>query len=168
MIPSSFTVAPAGEAFMRKPTLVLILLPLALAWSQQASKPAPHATAPVFQPVPVAAARQPNPVKPTPESIEAGKKIYSYDCVMCHGVLGDGKTGPAKEMKIPNFTDPAFLKDRTDGELFYVIKNGRGDMPLEGDRVKPEQIWDLVNYIRFLAKKRTPAEAKSPETKPSN
>jgi mono/diheme cytochrome c family protein len=151
---------------MRKPALVIVLLPLGLAWAQQPSKPAPHA-APAYQPVPVASARQPNPVKPTPESIEAGKKIYSYDCVMCHGALGDGKTGPAKEMKIPDFTDPAFFKDRTDGELFYVIKNGRGDMPLEGDRVKPEQIWDLVNYVRSLAKK-TPAGPKSPEPKPSN
>jgi len=151
---------------MRNPTLVLVLLPLALAWAQQPSKPAPRA-APAYQPVPVAAARQPNPVKATPESIEAGKKIYSYDCVMCHGALGDGKTSPAKEMKIPDFTDPSFFKDRTDGEFFYVIKNGRGDMPAEGDRVKPEQIWDLVNYVRSLAKK-TPAEPKSPETKAPN
>jgi mono/diheme cytochrome c family protein len=153
---------------MRKPTMVLAVVSLAafLAWSQQPGKPAPHATIPVYQPIPVAAARQPNPVKPTPESIEAGKKIYSYDCVMCHGALGDGKTGPAKAMKIPNFTDPAFLKDRPDGELFYVIKNGRGDMPREGDRVNPEQIWDLVNYIRFLANAKSPTEAKSPETKP--
>ncbi|MGB9072116.1 MAG: cytochrome c [Terriglobales bacterium] len=153
---------------MGKPTLVLVLLSLAvsLAWSQQPSKPA-HA-APAYQPIPVAAARQTNPVKPTPESIEAGKKIYSYDCLMCHGALGDGKTGPAKEIKIPDITNPALLKDHTDGELFYVIKNGRGDMPLEGDRVKPDQIWDLVNYVRSLAKKHTPAEAKSPETKPPN
>jgi mono/diheme cytochrome c family protein len=165
MIPAPFT---RWEAPMRSPTQVLVLLPLALAWSQQSSKPAPHASSPAYQPIPVAAARQPNPVKPTPESIEAGKKIYSYDCVMCHGALGDGKTGPAKEMKIPNFTDPAVLKDHPDGELFYVIKNGRGDMPLEGDRVKPEQIWDLVNYVRSLAAKKPPTEPKSPETKPPN
>jgi mono/diheme cytochrome c family protein len=150
---------------MDKLTLVLVLLPLAvsLAWSQQPSKPAPHAAPPTYQPVPVAAARQPNPVKPTPESIEAGKKIYGYDCALCHGALGDGKTPAAKEMKIPDLTDPALLKDRTDGELFYVIKNGRDDMPPEGDRVKPDQIWDLVNYVRSLAKKKSP-----PEEKPSN
>lgn len=149
---------------MRKPILILVLLPIAvsLVWSQQASKPAPRAATPSYQPVPLAAARQPNPVKPTPESIEAGKKIYAYDCVMCHGALGDGKTGPAKELKIPDFTDPTFLKDRTDGELFHVIKNGRGDMPLEGDRVKPDEIWDLVNYVRSLAKEHTPPESKSP------
>lgn len=148
---------------MRKPALVLVLLPLAifLAWSQP-SKPAPNAAPPTCQPVPVAAARKPNPVKPTPESIAQGKKIYRYDCALCHGALGDGKTDAAKDMQIPDLTDPALLKDRTDGELFYIIKNGRGDMPLEGGRVKPDQLWDLVNYTRSL-KKKAPAE-----TKPSN
>ena len=152
---------------MGKPTLVLVLLSLAvsLAWSQQPSKPAPHA-APAYQPVPVAAARQTNPVKPTPESIEAGKKIYSYDCLMCHGALGDGKTGPAKEMKIPDLTDPALLKDRTDGELFYIIKNGHGDMPLEGDRVKPDQTLGSRQLRSVPRQKAHPRRGKSrPETR---
>jgi len=143
---------------MRKPTLVVTLLSFAafVAWTQE-SKPTPKTA---YHPVPVAAARQANPVKPTPESIESGKKIYSYDCAQCHGPVGDGKTEAGKEMKIPDLTDPAALKDRTDGEIFYVIKNGRGDMPLEGDRVQPNQLWDLVNYVRSLAKKKAPAEEK--------
>ncbi len=33
-------------------------------------------------------------------------------------------------------------------------------MPPEGNRVKPEQLWDLVNYIRSLTRKQPPAEAK--------
>jgi len=146
---------------MRKPTLVLVpLLLIAIfastsAWTQ-ATKPTPKTA---YQPVPVADARKPNPVKPTPESVESGKKIYSYDCASCHGALGDGKTDVAKDMKLPDLTSPSYQKDRTDGEIFYVIKNGRGDMPLEGDRVKPEQVWDLVNYVRSLARK-TPAEEK--------
>lgn len=148
---------------MRKRTLILRLLVFSLlalvailAWTQE-SKPAPKTS---YHPVPVAEARQPNPVKATPESIAQGKKIYGYDCAQCHGVNGDGKTEAAKDMKIPDFTDPAVLKDRTDGELFYVIKSGRGDMPLEGNRVKTDQLWDLVNYIRSLAKKKVPAEEK--------
>jgi mono/diheme cytochrome c family protein len=99
-------------------------------------------------------------VKSTPESIAQGKKIYSYDCASCHGVTGDGKTDVAKELKIPDLTDPALLKDRTDGELFYIVKNGHGDMPLEGDRAKPERLWDLVNYVRSLARKQPPADQK--------
>lgn len=143
---------------MRKRTLVFSLLPLIplLAWTQ-ATKPTPKTA---YYPIPVREARRPNPVKSTPESIAEGKKIYGYDCVQCHGASGDGKTEPAKEIRIPDFTDPAILKDRTDGELFYVIKNGRGAMPLEGDRVNTEQLWDLVNYVRSLVKKKAPAEEK--------
>jgi mono/diheme cytochrome c family protein len=146
---------------MRKSTLVLTPLLLAVFFAStvvwtQTTKPPKTA----YQPVPVTDARQPNPVKPTPESIESGKKIYSYDCASCHGALGDGKTNVAQEMKLPDLTDPSLQKDRTDGELFYVIKHGRGEMPLEGDRVKPDQLWDLVNYIRSLAKKKPAAEEK--------
>lgn len=145
---------------MSKPLLIVSAsLFLATFSGAQATKPTPKTA---YHPVPVAAAREPNPVKPTPESLEAGKKIYSYDCASCHGATGDGKTDVAKDMKLPDLTNPAALKDRTDGEIFYVLKNGRGDMPPEGDRVKPDQLWNLVNYTRSLAKK------KAPEEKPTN
>lgn len=143
---------------MRKPALALTLfLLIAFFSAAQETKPAPRTA---YSPVPVKAAREPNPVKSTPESIAQGKKIYSYDCAQCHGSTGDGKTDVAKELKIPDLTDPALLKDRTDGELFYIVKNGHGDMPLEGDRAKSERLWDLVNYVRSLARKQPPADQK--------
>ena len=145
---------------MRKPVLTLTLFLLALiAVSAQETKPAPKTA---YHPVPVKEAREPNPVKPTPESIAEGKKIYSYDCASCHGATGDGKTDVAKELKVPDLTDPALLKDQTDGEIFYILKNGHGTMPQEGDRAKPEQLWDLVNYVRSLAKK--PAASEKPSS----
>ena len=102
---------------------------------------------------PEAAAKQ-NPVKPTEESLAKGKKFYVIDCAMCHGKDGDGKGDMASDMKnVTDFTNPNAMKDRTDGELFYIIRNGKGDMPLEGDRAKDEDIWNLVNYVRSLAKK---------------
>jgi mono/diheme cytochrome c family protein len=116
-----------------------------------------------YSPIPVTEIRRANPVKPTAESIAEGKKIYGYDCAGCHGITGNGKTDAGKQMKVPDFTDPDALKDHTDGQMFYVIKNGRGAMPLEGDRVKEEQIWDLVNYVRSLASKKPAAEGKSAE-----
>jgi len=51
--------------------------------------------------------------------------------------------------------------------MFYVIKNGNGDMPSEADRLSDEDVWNLVNYMRTLAKSSTstaspaPAKAKS-------
>jgi mono/diheme cytochrome c family protein len=143
---------------MRRLASVLTLfVAVSLISAAQETKPTSKTA---YYPVPVKAAREPNPVKPTPESIAQGKKTYGYDCASCHGVTGDGKTDVAKDLKIPDLTDPARQKDRTDGELFYIIKTGHGDMPPEGDRVKAEQLWDLVNYVRTLTKKQSPIEAK--------
>jgi hypothetical protein len=43
---------------------------------------------------------------------------------MCHGKNGNGQGETAKDMKLTmvGFADPATLKERTDGEIFYVIK----------------------------------------------
>jgi len=143
---------------MRKPVLaVTVSLLISSFVPAQATKPAPRTA---YYPVPVMAAREPNPVKATPESIEAGKKIFGYDCAQCHGAAGDAKTEIAKDLKVPDLTDPAVLKDRTDGALFYILKNGHGDMPREGDRVKPEQLWDLINYVRSLVRKQSPTDQK--------
>ena len=74
---------------------------------------------------------------------------------MCHGANGNGKGEVAvdEKMTIGDFSNPATLKDKTDRELFYIIKNGKGQMPPEGDRVKPPELWSMVNYIRSLSKK---------------
>ena len=74
---------------------------------------------------------------------------------MCHGDNGNGKGDVAIEEKLTltDFSDPATLKNKTDGELFYIIKNGHGHMPPEGDRLKSPELWNMVNYIRSLSKK---------------
>lgn len=130
-----------------------ILLLGSASLAQQNANSTPKSSA--YAAIPVEAARAPNPVKATPESITRAQKWWTLDCAMCHGKTGDGKGDTAKDMKLTmmDLTDPATLKDRTDGEIFYVIKNGFQDMPPEGQRVKTEENWDLVNYVRSLAKK---------------
>lgn len=114
----------------------------------------PSKTPPAPYKIPPEATNQSNPVKPSSESLAKGKKIYGYDCAVCHGKDGDGK-GDMTDLKgIPDFTDPEALKGHTDGDLFYIIQKGKGDMPPEGDRAKSEDIWNLVNYVRSFAKKK--------------
>jgi len=129
-----------------------LLTLLAATWNLQGQTPSQ--TPPAEYKIPPEAANRSNPVKPGPESLARGKKIYAYDCAVCHGKDGDGK-GDMTDMKgIPDFTDPATLKDRSDGELFYIIQKGKGEMPPEGDRAKAEDIWNLVNYVRSFAKSK--------------
>ena len=94
-----------------------------------------------------------NPVKPTAESQARAKKMYGWDCAMCHGDTGDGKGDVAVEQKLTlrDYRDPASLKSMSDGEIFYIIQKGKGQMPAEGDRAKPDEIWNLVIYLRRMA-----------------
>lgn len=127
----------------------------------QTEKTAPAPAAATFV-IPSDIAKQPNPIKPTAASIAAGKQMYGYDCAMCHGANGSGKGDLAAEMKLTlkDYRDAAALKDTTDGEIFYIIQKGKGDMTGEGDRQKPEEIWNMINYVRSLSKKTQAAKTK--------
>jgi cytochrome c len=115
-----------------------------------------------YSSIPAEAAKQANPIKSSPESLSRAKKWWNLDCAMCHGKNGDGKGELAADMKlrIADFSDPNAFKDRTDGEIFYMIKIGNQDMPPEGQRVTPRENWDLVNYVRSLSKAKATADQK--------
>jgi mono/diheme cytochrome c family protein len=129
----------------------LVVLPALLAFAVSAQQP----IAPAAPAVSADAAQMVNPVKRTAESQAKARKMYGYDCSMCHGEKGDGKGDLVADMKLvlKDYTDPAALKDVSDGEIFSIIKNGKGQMSGEGDRAKPDDIWNLVIYVRSLAKK---------------
>lgn len=112
-------------------------------------------TAPIT-PIPADAVRAVNPFKPNPESLARAKKIYGYDCALCHGENGNGKgeAAAAMNLKMKDYTDPAALKDMTDGELFYIIRHGKGSMPPEEEaRAKAEEAWNMVVLVRSFARK---------------
>lgn len=141
---------------MLKPLFLLPVFFLLFTFSPQqpAATPAQPA-APAQAAMPADAVHLVNPVKPTPASQALAKKMYGYDCAVCHGDNGNGKGDLAADMKPPlkDYTDPAALKDLTDGELFYIIKNGKGQMTGEGDRANTEGIWNMVILVRSFAKK---------------
>jgi mono/diheme cytochrome c family protein len=96
-----------------------------------------------------------NPVKPTPENLATARKVYGYDCAMCHGPKGDGKGDLVESMKLTmhDWADPASLAGKTDGEIFYMITKGKGKMMGEGDRLPETMRWNLVNLVRSYSKK---------------
>ena len=66
----------------------------------QQTQPAPKPSSGPALVIPMEAAKQANPVKSTPESLEHAKKWWTIDCAMCHGKLGDGKGDTARDMKL--------------------------------------------------------------------
>ena len=140
---------------------VLVLVFLSSAGLSQDKPKDKDAKAPAEFKIPPDDVKKTNPVKPDAASISDGKHLFTSQCAMCHGKDGDGKGDLADDMqlKLPDYRDPAALKDRTDGELFYIITNGKGDMPGEGDRLAVNQRWNLINFIRSLASKDHAAAA---------
>jgi mono/diheme cytochrome c family protein len=96
-----------------------------------------------------------NPLPSNPENIEKGKQVFHGKafCVTCHGPDGKGLGNiPGLRGKLPrNFTDKIWQASRTDGELFWILKNGSPgtDMasfiPLV---LTEEEAWYVIVYVR--------------------
>jgi cytochrome c6 len=77
---------------------------------------------------------------------------YKAKCSACHGADGKGDTPVGKKMGIQDLASPDVQKI-SDDELASVISDGKDKMPSYKKSLKPEQIKDLVAYVRSLAKK---------------
>jgi len=95
-----------------------------------------------------------NPVKATPKSVEAGRKIFLDKCDACHGedATGNGEMAAMLNKKPANLTDPQGVGKRTDKNVFNIITNGKDPMPKFGD-LPEEDRWNLVNFIRSVQAK---------------
>lgn len=101
-----------------------------------------------------------NPTPATAESIERGKALYldrnKGNCIFCHGETGSGNEAnlPRLRRKPADLSNKERMTAMTDGEVFWKITKGiQGIMPA-GERKMPEatERWDVVNYVRTLAK----------------
>lgn len=136
--------------------LVLGCVLLAVLWQEPSSEPKkPAEDKSAGQAQGAGGTKSGTPVAATPESLAAGKKIYLTDCEMCHGKQGAGDGDLAADMKLSlkDLRDEAALKDVSNKELFDLIDKGRGKMMGEEGRLKAEQIWNVINYVRSFSKK---------------
>ena len=103
---------------------------------------------------PAAEARKKNPVPVNESSLAAGQKIYLKRCAACHGKTGNGDGPDAADLGIhpAKLWDPA-IQGETDGELFWKVTVGKKPMPNYGTRLSPADRWNVINYLRSLAKK---------------
>lgn len=101
-----------------------------------------------------------NPLEPSAKNLKKGKVLFQsrakpLACKHCHGLKGDGKGFKAVNMNPPprNFTCAETMKEITDGQIYWIIKNGSKDTEMQAyDKLKEKQIWQLIHYIRQLAK----------------
>jgi mono/diheme cytochrome c family protein len=90
-----------------------------------------------------------NPTPPDSASLANGRKYFMINCAVCHGVAGKGDGTAVKYgvFPFPLVSGPAL--SRTDGYIFGMIRNGRGNMP-PYNRIEEKDRWDVVNYVRGL------------------
>ena len=69
-----------------------------------------------------------------------------------------GRRPAAKNLKgkLPVLSDKATMSKLTDAQIHEAITNGKktevGNMPALGKRLTPEEITDVVNFVRTLTK----------------
>jgi mono/diheme cytochrome c family protein len=99
---------------------------------------------------PAAAAMRRNPVALNAAAIEEGRRLFTENCISCHGASGRGD-GPAAASLKPRPADLAIMAGHhPDGDLAWKIAIGRGAMPPWKGTLSERQIWMLVAYIKSL------------------
>jgi len=80
-----------------------------------------------------------------------GEALYKAKCAGCHGADGKGQTAVGKANNVRDLGS-ADVQAQSDDAVAGIISNGKGKMPAYGKSLKPDQIKDLVAYIRTLKK----------------
>ena len=93
-----------------------------------------------------------NPLAVSAANLAAAKEIYGDKCANCHGDggKGDGSDAMMYDPAPSDLTD-AKVAEKTDGELYYQITEGRKPMPSFKKKLTDEQRWQLVLFVRSLA-----------------
>lgn len=94
------------------------------------------------------------PAKPaasaTPDPLAVTRGVFAKNCQKCHGERGVG--GPVKledgrRLKVPSLREGHALR-HPDSDFVKQITKGGDGMPAFADKLKPDQINDLVRFIR--------------------
>lgn len=80
----------------------------------------------------------------------SGQKIYNLNCMSCHGT--PGKSNYLNLVPPPG--DPATdkIQHNSDGEIFYKVQSGRGQMPSFRSVLTSDELWQVISYIRSFNK----------------
>jgi mono/diheme cytochrome c family protein len=83
------------------------------------------------------------------DEFASARANYAKNCEACHGPNGEGgpvKT-PKKTIKVPSLKSAHAMK-HSDDEIIKLITNGEEEMPSFKDKLKPEEITEMLRFVR--------------------
>ena len=95
------------------------------------------------------------PTSPAPaasasvDEFPTARANYAKNCEPCHGPNAEGGLVKVdnKRIKVPSLKAEHAIK-HTDEQITKMITNGEEEMPAFKDKMKPEEIAEMVRYIR--------------------
>ena len=93
-----------------------------------------------------------NPLAINAELLKRGQQRFTINCSPCHGQLADGNgiTRKIGAMAVVANLHDKRIVEMTDGELFWVISNGRNLMRPYAANITVADRWAVVAYLRAL------------------
>lgn len=93
-----------------------------------------------------------NPVQRA-RGLEQGRQVFNVNCAMCHGKDGRGESEVARRFAAAGFVPPvdftsARAQQRSDGQLYWIVTHGLGNMPPFNELLTEDQTWSVVHIIR--------------------
>lgn len=105
------------------------------------------------------------PVPITNANMLKGQELYDIYCTVCHGASGNGN-GVIKDQRYTYPTIASLLQqriiDQPDGEIYNTITNGKNTMYPYGSKIRVEDRWKVVMYVRALQRAGTATVADVP------
>lgn len=92
-----------------------------------------------------------NPVQRSELSLAEARDHFADHCAVCHANDGSGRTPLAAGLypPVPDMRT-GYTQELSDGELFYIIKEGIRFSGMPGWGGDDEENWKLVHFIRHL------------------
>jgi len=79
-------------------------------------------------------------------------ELFRNNCARCHGADGRGDTPLGQTHNTPDFTNAEWWHKNSaiagTRSLTTIVRQGKGDMPAFGEKLKPNEITGLVKYVR--------------------
>jgi mono/diheme cytochrome c family protein len=85
------------------------------------------------------------------DALDRGQQQYNLFCAVCHGQSGNGEgvTKPYGMVATANLLD-ARIREMPEGEIFNTITNGKNTMRPYGHKIRVEDRWKVIAWLRTL------------------